>query len=76
MKTLAALSLVCAMLPTAPVQAQTWPDKPVRVVVPAPPGSSLDIIVRTLGDKLKDRWKQPLVVDNKPGAGGDRKSVV
>ena len=70
MKTLAALSLVCAMLPTAPVQAQTWPDKPVRVVVPAPAGSSLDIIVRTLGDKLKDRWKQPLVVDNKPGAGG------
>ena len=70
MKTLAALSLVCAMLSTAPVQAQTWPDKPVRVVVPAPPGSSLDIIVRTLGDKLKDRWKQPLVVDNKPGAGG------
>ena len=48
----------------------TWPDKPVRVVVPAPAGSSLDIIVRTLGDKLKDRWKQPLVVENKPGAGG------
>ena len=42
----------------------------MRVVVPAPAGSSLDVIVRTLGDKLKDRWKQPLVVDNKPGAGG------
>jgi tripartite-type tricarboxylate transporter receptor subunit TctC len=50
--------------------AQSWPTKPVRVVVPAPAGSSLDIIMRTLGDKLKDRWKQPLVVDNKPGAGG------
>ena len=68
MKTLAALSLVCTLL--APAKAQTWPDKPVRVVVPAPAGSSLDIIVRTLGDKLKDRWRQPLVVDNKPGAGG------
>ncbi len=50
--------------------AQDWPTKPVRVVVPAPAGSSLDIIVRTLGEKLKDRWKQPIVVDNKPGAGG------
>ncbi len=48
----------------------TWPSKPVRVVVPAPAGSSLDIIVRTLGDKLKDRWGQPLVVENKAGAGG------
>jgi len=56
----------------AVAQAQTanWPDKPVRVLVPAPAGSSLDIIVRTLGDKLKDRWKQPVTVDNKPGAGG------
>ena len=50
--------------------AQTWPDKPVRMVVPAPAGSSLDIIVRALADKLKDRWKQPLVIENKPGAGG------
>ena len=50
--------------------AQAWPVKPVRVLVPAPAGSSLDVIVRTLGDKLKDRWGQPLVVDNKPGAGG------
>ncbi len=50
--------------------AQTWPDKPVRMLVPAPAASSLDVIVRTLGDKLKDRWGQPLVVENKPGAGG------
>lgn len=50
--------------------AQAWPAKPVRVIVPAPAGSSLDIVVRTLGDKLKDRWGQPLVVENKAGAGG------
>jgi len=50
--------------------ADGWPTKPVRIVVPAPAGSSLDIIVRTLGDKLKDRWGQSVVVDNKAGAGG------
>ena len=55
---------------TANATANNWPDKPVRVVVPAPAGSSLDIIVRTLGDKLKDKWKQPLVIENKAGAGG------
>ncbi|MEY4748083.1 MAG: hypothetical protein RIQ60_297 [Pseudomonadota bacterium] len=72
--TLPALRRVCAFLSLALAagasSAQSWPDKPVRVLVPAPAGSSLDIIVRTLGDKLKDRWKQPVVVDNKPGAGG------
>ena len=59
-----------ALVLGATASAQSWPDKPVRVLVPAPPGSSLDVIVRTLGDKLKDRWKQPVVVDNKAGAGG------
>lgn len=53
-----------------PASAQTWPDRPVHVIVPAPPASSLDIVVRTLGEKLKERWKHPLVVENKPGAGG------
>jgi tripartite-type tricarboxylate transporter receptor subunit TctC len=51
-------------------RAQAWPDKPVRVVVPAPAGSSLDIIIRTIEPKLVERWKQPLVVENKAGAGG------
>jgi hypothetical protein len=58
MKTLATLALGCVF--AAGAFAQAWPLKPVRIVVPAPPGSSLDIIARTLGDKLKDRWKQPV----------------
>jgi tripartite-type tricarboxylate transporter receptor subunit TctC len=68
MKSLFTLALACTLATAA--QAQSWPTKPVRVVVPAPAGSSLDIIVRTLGDKLKDRWGQSVVVDNKAGAGG------
>ena len=64
---MAAASLAAAALP---VCAQSWPDKPVRVVVPAPAGSSLDVIVRGMGEILKTRWGQPLVVENKPGAGG------
>lgn len=63
-------SLILALALSTAASAQTWPDKPVRVVVPAPAGSSLDVIVRALGDKLKDRWKQPVVVENKAGAGG------
>src|SRR5574343_1197495 len=64
------LPLVLALGLAAPAIAQEWPSKPIRMVVPAPAGSSLDIIVRTMGDKLKDRWKQPIVVENKAGAGG------
>ncbi len=64
-----ATTLAAALAPGV-AGAQTWPERPVRVVVPAPAGSSLDIIVRTLGEKLSERWKQPLVVENKAGAGG------
>lgn len=65
---LLAFSIAIAL--TGAAHADTWPAKPVRFIVPAPAGSSLDFIARTLGDKLKDRWGQPVVVDNKAGAGG------
>ncbi len=68
MKRLATL-LLASMLATG-ATAQDWPTKPVRVMVPCPAGCSLDIIVRTMGDKLTERWKQPIVVDNKAGGGG------
>jgi tripartite-type tricarboxylate transporter receptor subunit TctC len=65
------LLLTLAAALALPVAAQTaWPSKPVKVVVPAPAGSSLDIIVRLMSDKLGARWGQPVVVENKPGAGG------
>jgi tripartite-type tricarboxylate transporter receptor subunit TctC len=68
---LASASLCLINLVAMPVAAQTtWPTKPVKVVVPAPAGSSLDVIVRGMSETLSKRWGQPLVVDNKPGAGG------
>jgi len=68
----AAAALLATTLPS-PAQAQApapWPTHAVRLVVPAPAGSSLDVIARQLADKLKERWGQPVVVENKPGAGG------
>ncbi|MBK6335789.1 MAG: tripartite tricarboxylate transporter substrate binding protein [Betaproteobacteria bacterium] len=50
--------------------AQTWPDRPLRIVVAAPAGSSLDTLARVIGDRLKDRIGQPAIIENKPAAGG------
>jgi tripartite-type tricarboxylate transporter receptor subunit TctC len=50
--------------------AQTYPAKPVRIVVPISAGSGLDLVARAVARKLEVRWNQPVVVDNRPGAGG------
>ena len=68
---LLALAAAAALLISVPAAAQTpWPSRPVKIVVPAPAGSSLDLIVRAMSEKLAARWSQPVVVENKPGAGG------
>jgi tripartite-type tricarboxylate transporter receptor subunit TctC len=50
--------------------AQSWPTKPVRVIVPFTAGSATDILARTFGQKLQEMWGQPVVIENRPGAGG------
>ena len=51
--------------------ARTWPDRPVHLIVPYPPGGSTDVLFRILADKLKEKLGQPFVVENRPGASGN-----
>ena len=53
-----------------PAAAQTYPSQRITLIVPYTPGSGFDIVARAVGQKLAERWGQPVVVDNKPGASG------
>lgn len=60
--------LTMAGLPKA--RAQAWPDKPLKLIVPYPPGGNTDIVGRLYAQKLAERLKLPVVVDNRGGAAG------
>jgi tripartite-type tricarboxylate transporter receptor subunit TctC len=65
---IAAVSLCCLGLPGM-AAAQEYPARPVRLIVPFPPGAATDILGRLLAQRLTEKWGQSVVVDNKPGAG-------
>jgi tripartite-type tricarboxylate transporter receptor subunit TctC len=52
------------------VSAQSFPNKPVKIIVPFPPGGGTDILARPIAQKLSEKWGQPVVIDNRGGAGG------
>jgi len=62
------VAVLAALAYAAAAPAQTFPSKPVRFVVPFAPGGQSDVVARTVGQKAGERWGQPVVVENKPGA--------
>jgi tripartite-type tricarboxylate transporter receptor subunit TctC len=65
-----ALAISLLAVPVATAIAQAYPAKPIRMIVPFPPGGTSDIIGRTLGQKLSEAWGQPVIMDNRAGVAG------
>ena len=59
------------LVPAALAQSAPWPARPLRMVVPFPPGVPIDILLRAIGPRLTETFKQPVLVENKPGAGAN-----
>ncbi|MEK7875519.1 MAG: tripartite tricarboxylate transporter substrate-binding protein, partial [Pseudomonadota bacterium] len=67
---LVAAASVLLLVAGAAIAQDKYPSRPIRMVVPFPPGSASDVLARTLGQKLGDLYGQQIVIDNRPGAGG------
>ena len=63
------IALLCAVLLATPAGAQTYPTRPVKIVVPSPPGGKTDVIARILASKLAGSLGQPVIIENRAGAG-------
>ncbi len=70
MRTTLNLLIATALAASGMAIAQTYPAKPIRIVVVSTPGGSVDTLARTVGPRLAERWGQQVLVDNRPGAGG------
>src|SRR5450432_923803 len=68
---LRALSFVLVLAWIAPSHAQSYPDRPVRIIVPFGPGGAADSLPRLLAPRLSEAWGQPIIIDNRVGAAGN-----
>jgi tripartite-type tricarboxylate transporter receptor subunit TctC len=68
---LSSLLAVCVLAAAGPALAESYPAKQVRIIVPFPAGGTADVLCRLLGEKLSAAWNQPVIVDNRAGAGGN-----
>src|SRR5215510_13691639 len=70
---IAARLLCAAALAALPAHAlaQSYPAKAIRIIVPFPPAGAADLLTRTIGQKLTEAWGQQIIVDNRPGVGGN-----
>ena len=66
-----ALPIVLVNLLSGPAAAQGWPDRPVKIVVPFAAGGTADAVPRLVADFLSRKWGQPVIIDNRTGAGGN-----
>ncbi len=64
------LAAALLVLSSTAVAAQTYPARPIRLIVPFPPGGSSDLVARVVGQKMSDNWNRQVVIDNRPGANG------
>jgi tripartite-type tricarboxylate transporter receptor subunit TctC len=62
---------VCALLGLPAAQAQTYPDKPIRILLPVAPGGSADLVARTIGAKISESLGKPVVIESRVGGGGE-----
>src|ERR1700712_2890863 len=68
---LAGIGILAAPVPASAQAAGAWPERPIRVILPFPPGGPSDIAMRLGADKMQPLLKQPIVIENKAGAGGN-----
>ena len=61
------LACVASLVAFSSQADEPWPNRPVKIIVPYTPGTGIDILARTLGQKLGEQWKTAVVVENKPG---------
>jgi len=71
MRTLTAALSILLSLSSSIALAQDWPARTVRIIVPFPAGGSADLLPRIVGEKLSERWGQPVIIENRPGAAGN-----